>query len=297
MLALTHHLIVQYCAYLAHRKIYLFKDYIVLGDDIVIADKAVADCYHHVMVTNLQVSINMAKGLMSPIGLEFAKRFYINNIDHSPLSLKEFTSIGSTYSSFTGLLGKFNLTSSKVLRLFGRGSKSCGHSHTRLAVLCKLLVTSLNLYKKSNPLTFIQHFVPSFTEFKLKSFIINRIIDENKLKALFDLEKDGPDSTYFKREELVKIPQIALSSRLQKTSFGDSALYTQVKRGLTPDSISRINDMLLFIDSPVNPAYYLQNMAMDKVLDIYFIDIKTLSAENSQSPLLKPKAKGSILRN
>jgi len=64
-----------------------------LGDDIVIASASVAEAYHLSMTQELKVEINLSKGLVSPIGgLEFAKRFYLQNVDLTPLPLKEFSS-------------------------------------------------------------------------------------------------------------------------------------------------------------------------------------------------------------
>lgn len=49
MLALTHHFIVQVAANRLGTFPDGFKDYAVLGDDIVIANKAVANVYHSLM--------------------------------------------------------------------------------------------------------------------------------------------------------------------------------------------------------------------------------------------------------
>jgi hypothetical protein len=52
-----------------------FKDYAVLGDDIVIFNAPVAKLYHRV-ITSLGVECNLAKSICSPKGtaLEFAKK-------------------------------------------------------------------------------------------------------------------------------------------------------------------------------------------------------------------------------
>lgn len=73
MLALTHHVIVQIAASRSGRS-ELFLDYALLGDDICIADKAVADHYLAIM-RDLGVEINLSKSLVSSSNvLEFAKR-------------------------------------------------------------------------------------------------------------------------------------------------------------------------------------------------------------------------------
>lgn len=149
MLALTHHLIVQYAAYLALKKFSLFTKYIILGDDIVIADKAVADHYYNLMTEVLKVKINLAKGLISNIGaLEFAKRFMFKGEDLSGLSLKEFSSFGSVYSSFTSALLKFNPSSYNLNKLLGKGSISSGNANI-LTKTMRTLITLLRAGKDS----------------------------------------------------------------------------------------------------------------------------------------------------
>lgn len=105
MLALTHHCIVQLSFLRAYSDIhpanyaklaskrYWFSDYEVLGDDIVIFDKLVADQYLIIM-SDLGVEINLSKSIISPRGLalEFAKRTVIKTdsqfLDVSPLPWK-----------------------------------------------------------------------------------------------------------------------------------------------------------------------------------------------------------------
>lgn len=88
---LTHHMLVWVCAW----EVYpgkVFTDYAILGDDIVIADRRVAEEYEERMVA-CQAVISREKSLTSSKGAcEFAKKFIINNHlkdrrDVSPLSL------------------------------------------------------------------------------------------------------------------------------------------------------------------------------------------------------------------
>lgn len=90
MLALTHHMIVQYAAWKAKAVLpgHWFTRYAVLGDDIVIANRDVAEQYQFLM-RDLGVGIGLAKSLVSSKGtMEFAKRYYTPS-DASPISLKE----------------------------------------------------------------------------------------------------------------------------------------------------------------------------------------------------------------
>jgi hypothetical protein len=74
MLAICHHVVVQLAAYRAGWRSW-FPYYALLGDDLVIADKAVADHYLSLM-RHLGVPINLTKSIVSETGLlEFAKRW------------------------------------------------------------------------------------------------------------------------------------------------------------------------------------------------------------------------------
>nr|QHJ68502.1 RNA-dependent RNA polymerase [Botrytis cinerea mitovirus 6] len=87
MLALTHHIIVQIASLRVGNKTW-FEDYGVLGDDIVIADKAVADAYL-VLMNQLGVEINLHKSLISSTGsCEFAKKLFVSGVECSPLGPK-----------------------------------------------------------------------------------------------------------------------------------------------------------------------------------------------------------------
>jgi hypothetical protein len=72
MLALTHHVIVRLSALKCN--ITNFKDYCVLGDDIVIRNKDVALEYQSIM-SLLGVSINLSKSVISKDFAEFAKTY------------------------------------------------------------------------------------------------------------------------------------------------------------------------------------------------------------------------------
>lgn len=86
MLALTHHAIVQFAAWrVGHRA--WFTWYAVLGDDVVICDRDVANEYVKVM-DELGVKIGFHKSIVSTnSSLEFAKRFFHKGEEVSPLSL------------------------------------------------------------------------------------------------------------------------------------------------------------------------------------------------------------------
>jgi len=98
MLAVTHHFIVQ-MAYRSCRTILSAKDwysnYELLGDDIVIFDKDVAESYLNLM-KGFGVDINQSKSVISNnSSFEFAKVFAKDGINLSPVSWKMFMSQNS----------------------------------------------------------------------------------------------------------------------------------------------------------------------------------------------------------
>lgn len=122
LLALTHHFIVQVCASRLGREGW-FKDYIILGDDIVIADKAVADVYLSIM-NDLGVDINLFKSLSSHKGVfEYAKRLVGPSSEFTPVGAKNVLWATKSYATipslFLDLAGKgSSLTYQNVMEIF-----------------------------------------------------------------------------------------------------------------------------------------------------------------------------------
>jgi hypothetical protein len=88
MLALVHHLIVQYAAFQAGKRGW-FEAYAILGDDVVIANRDVARQYRAIM-KGLGVRLSGPKTLVGRGSCEFAKRFFLKGKNTSPVSLLEF---------------------------------------------------------------------------------------------------------------------------------------------------------------------------------------------------------------
>jgi hypothetical protein len=85
MFTLSHHFIVQYCANLIGE--YPTKDYIMLGDDIVINNDNLANKYKEV-IASIGVAISDAKSHSSYEQYEFAKRWFRNGIEISGIPLR-----------------------------------------------------------------------------------------------------------------------------------------------------------------------------------------------------------------
>lgn len=81
----------------------------MLGDDIVIANKAVADSYLMVMKL-LGVDINLSKSLVSSSGVcEFAKKLMINGEDFSPIGPKSLLEFIRSPSTFKDMVLNYNI--------------------------------------------------------------------------------------------------------------------------------------------------------------------------------------------
>jgi len=133
--SLSHHALIQYCAYLEGHKGW-FEGYGILGDDIVIGDGKVARRYEY-MCRKLGVSLSLAKSLPGVRGsFEFAKRFVLRGADVTPLSYREFAISNRSLTcmmecvSRCAPLGPIRLAS--VLRALGFGYRSTARLTQRL---------------------------------------------------------------------------------------------------------------------------------------------------------------------
>jgi len=82
---LCHHIVIQYSAFLVGKPTW-FDGYRILGDDIVIFDKEVADQYKEI-IHSLGVDISEAKSHVSKDTFEFAKRWFHKGIEISPFPI------------------------------------------------------------------------------------------------------------------------------------------------------------------------------------------------------------------
>jgi hypothetical protein len=209
MLALTHHAIVQMAALNAGviRPGEWFTGYAVLGDDIVIANAAVADEYQRLMQA-LGVEIGLAKSLISISGqtLEFAKRTIHRGVDVSPVPFSEYWVGRQALSASLELVAKYRLTLAQYLSFMGFGYKAKGSVTGNLVGLGNRLRHRVLAYFSpfaSNPLTMANWFAMkglnryySWTERKLSDFtsmfvktecqrILDRL-DSESMKKMWD---------------------------------------------------------------------------------------------------------------
>lgn len=83
VLAISHHALVAWAAACCGK--HNFDQYSILGDDIAIFDKAVAD-YYLVLLSKLGVDVSLQKSFMEDGLAEFAKAYYRKGVDFKPIS-------------------------------------------------------------------------------------------------------------------------------------------------------------------------------------------------------------------
>lgn len=134
MLALTHHFIVQVAAWETQVVSFdkLFRNYAVLGDDIVIFDAKVAKKYHKIM-TELGVECNLAKSIISPNGevMEFAKRIFFKGENISPTPLKELHAALDNPVALFEYKRKYQLDWPKIVKLAGFSYRVVGSVNSK----------------------------------------------------------------------------------------------------------------------------------------------------------------------
>jgi len=164
MLALTHHAIVQMASFNSGitKPGEWFADYAVLGDDIVIANRAVADEYLVVM-RDLGVDIGLAKSLISHDGqtLEFAKRTLHRGNDVSAVPFSEYWIARQSIAPSLELVSKYSLTLIQYLDMFGFGYRAKGSLSGNIMSMGRRLRHRVLAYFSpfgSNPLTMKQFF-------------------------------------------------------------------------------------------------------------------------------------------
>lgn len=142
MLALTHHFLIQYSYWKAYRKVGIFLEYAVLGDDVVIADKRVARYYLY-LCRQIGLGVSLPKSIRSRRGsaLEFAKRTFFEGKDVSPITLKGFLMAKSNVSSLVDFIDPSLVSVRDFLRVMGYGYKALSLYHlpyTRLSAHARL---------------------------------------------------------------------------------------------------------------------------------------------------------------
>jgi len=131
-MALVHHALVLYSALCvgvcSPSTLLSFRDYMILGDDVVIANAAVA-AFYQALMKELHVPLSLAKSHISEYGMfNFANQTYVGTMNCSPVSLREEVNANS-------MSERIEL----ALRLFRRGWKPFG-DRVWVNRFCRLLL-------------------------------------------------------------------------------------------------------------------------------------------------------------
>jgi hypothetical protein len=189
MLALTHHVMVRMAALRAGYREFSF--YLVLGDDLVIADEKVA-AHYLAIAKEWDVEINLSKSILSDNGsLEFAKRFVYKYQDVSDLSFRE---MAVAKHDIRGLLQLFNRITrfrntriSELLSFLGHGYKALSRINTKYNKLSKSMPKALLLV--SYPGMLFSR-LSSYKEWLFSSSFNKRKENRSVLKEQLDYLKD-----------------------------------------------------------------------------------------------------------
>jgi hypothetical protein len=177
MLALTHHFIVQIAAIRAGvvSKNILFTEYVVLGDDVIIWNKAVSVTYRSLM-KSLGVELNLSKSILScGLGCEFAKRTFYKGIDVSPFPLKEAQASHVGISPALELARKYGITLNVLLRYLGYGYRTNINSLSKKVFILRMM----DSLKFTNVTEFLECFTSSsFLHYYSKSDTVHIFHDK-----------------------------------------------------------------------------------------------------------------------
>jgi len=216
--SLTHHLLVQYAAYRALGLIGFFKEYALLGDDIVIANHKVAQEYL-VLLQEIGVEFGLAKSLISSTGgFEFAKRTFAKGKDVSGISLLAVGVAKADHAVLEQILTRFgvNNTLMETLRI---ASKVLGYGYRAIARLpavlskkSRLQGLAILLSRPGSPwglsvMTWLLQWQPGLKKDVPQDVLLaigERLWDSLRSKALNSIERARdrlnkvivPDSTY-----------------------------------------------------------------------------------------------------
>jgi len=141
MLAFVHHFIVQVSAWSSgHPKNKLFRDYAILGDDLVLASTPVKNEYLRIL-NMIGVKCGLHKSILSPkgLGLEFAKKTFLGDKDVSPISWLELSESLTDATTWVAFSHKYKLSIRRQLWLLGHGYISRGKPFNRLSHACQYI--------------------------------------------------------------------------------------------------------------------------------------------------------------
>lgn len=151
MLAFTHHFLVQVSAWRAGVVPVgtWFRDYAVLGDDLVIFNRAVALEYIKV-IRGIGMEIGLHKSVLSrsSVTLEFAKRIFHKGENVSPVPFKEFFAALGGFGNFLEFATKYKLSKLEMAKCLGfkfKALSKINHGFNSLNYKLKQLIVAMSL--------------------------------------------------------------------------------------------------------------------------------------------------------
>jgi hypothetical protein len=269
MLACTHHLIVQTAAWRVGFPLdRLFRDYAILGDDIVIFNKRVAMSYKRI-IAGLGVECNPAKSIYSPkgVGLEFAKKTFVRGKEVSPIPLSEFRASTTSPVALLEFGRRYNLTFPQLLRVAGFGYRVLGntakpfHKQTNFKVKTLMMVS---LFQRDH---FSTLFRKSFGSpgYGLLATVTESFVERLNIKLFVSLMKDlkvmlSSDSAWAQ-----SIVPVEWNQEVVKSCFHE--LYSVIVRPYRFKYISQIKIILDRFDVRVPEFQFFET---SKTLENYF---------------------------
>ena len=323
MLAVTHHFIVQSVAWLTKvtRPNEIFRDYAVLGDDIIIWNKRVARGYIKWMRV-LGVELGLAKSVLSPkgTGLEFAKRTLFHGKDVSPVPFKEVIASYHSVAAILEFQRKYNLSDIRLLRFLGYGYKvTPNRKSVRIKILTlaqmipenphelyNLLVPVLGYYTYSKTIKFKSH----LRYYNFLVGFIDDLLDKAKRleEKLFNVRMSNSDLIFMlsPEERIDAIVNRTVSSTVADTAYKECRLIVQelklLKRKFVLSvSIEPTFSPFFFVDIPIDelrPRYIFRVFALEAELSTISLDFaegKLATSSGVSSEWLRGREKRSIL--
>ena len=267
MLALTHHLIVQWAAVLAKAVDpgVWFSSYAILGDDVVIADRRVAKMYL-ALLGSLGVKVGLAKSLVSPTGrgLEFAKRFF-NRVTEwrncSPIPILEFQAAVMSMPALMEFAKKYDLSLAAVLRLVGTGYRG-------MATISKRIIDQPRRIR-NYLLAYYSPMGPAWSSYgdwlSLKSTTSHYAITEAKLLSLGDSVLTTLRTRLLESIERLS-PLVQLAKQLS-TVYRDREHYGTTPRGA--DRLAVFQGFFKVLTTPITPLpLRLHNPEVSRVITL-----------------------------
>jgi len=257
MLALTHHYIVQYCAWssgVVSPKV-LFQDYSVLGDDILIWNRTVARKYLRVLKT-LGVDVGLSKSVISEKGegVEFAKRTVIQGVDVSPVPFLEQSAAHRNFASLRSFGEKYSMSPNQALRFLGYGYKvDLSKNNSTIRKLRLGFTLPRTSFEMTNMFRSFLSERPYF-QWKMKSFVP----EDQVYRAFFQLVVDSLNKNLFKVKEL-EVHLSQLSAETWVKSIGpwgteDAKIFYRINGGRILTALKSTRSVLASMKSSLNQS-------------------------------------------